>query len=61
MIAGFGILSRILGPVHPFENTLPEGRYVDAVLKGLTALFFSVAWLFIWDKQVRIYFYRRSK
>jgi hypothetical protein len=61
MITGFGILSRIIGPIHPFESMLPAGRYIDAAMKALIALFFSVSWLFIWDKQVRMYFYRGAK
>jgi hypothetical protein len=61
MIAGFAILSKIVAPTHPFENIAPLGNYLDAGLKALLALFFSVTWLYIWDRQVRIYFYRRAK
>ncbi len=61
MILGFGILSKLVAPFNPFETLVPLGKYVDAAIKALIALGFSVAWLLIWDRQVRLYFYRRAK
>lgn len=61
MILGFGILSKLIAPIDFFETEVPLGNYVDAAVKALVALGFSVAWLFIWDRQVRSYFYRRAQ
>jgi hypothetical protein len=61
MILGFAILSKIIAPAHPFENMIGYGNYLDAILKALVALVFSLTWLYIWDRQVRLYFYRRGK
>ncbi len=59
MILGFEILSGVVAPFRFLESSLPFGRYFDAGVKGLIALVLSVAWLFIWDLQVRLYFFRR--
>ena len=61
MILGFWILSEFIAPLRFLELGLPLGRYFDAGVKGLIALAMSVTWLFIWDRQVRLYFYRRDK
>ncbi len=61
MIIGFGILSVVVAPLRFLDPSQPFGRYFDAGVKGLFALAVSVAWLFIWDRQVKFYFYRRSK
>ncbi len=61
MIIGFGILSLVVAPLRLLDPGLPFGRYFDAGVKALLALVLSVAWLFIWDRQVRLYFYRRAK
>ena len=61
MIIGFGILSLVIAPLRFLEPNGPLGRYFDAGLKALFALLLSVAWLFIWHGQVRLYFYKRRK
>lgn len=61
MLLGFGILTKIVAPLNLLDPTLSLGRYFDAAVKGLVALVLSVAWLFIWDRQVRLYFQRRTK
>jgi 4-amino-4-deoxy-L-arabinose transferase-like glycosyltransferase len=60
IIIGFGILALVIAPLRlPTDPSL--GRYFDAGLKALIALVLSVSWLFIWDRQVRIYFYRKGE
>jgi hypothetical protein len=58
MILGFGILTRIIAPLDLLNPSLSLGLYFDAAVKGLIALILSVIWLFIWDRQVRLYFHR---
>lgn len=60
MLIGFGILALIIAPLH-FATDPSLGRYFDAGLKAGIALVLSVSWLFIWDRQVRIYFYRKGE
>ena len=59
MILGFGILTRIVAPLRLVALNLPFGSYFDASVKALVALALSAIWLFVWDRQVRFYFYRR--
>jgi hypothetical protein len=60
MIIGFGILALVVAPLRiPTDPSL--GRYFDAAAKALIALVLSVSWLFIWDRQVRLYFYRKRE
>jgi hypothetical protein len=61
MIIGFGILTRVIAPLRLFSSGLPFGGYFEAGIKGLIALGLSVFWLFLWDRQVRYYFYRQNK
>jgi len=61
MLLGFGILTKIIAPLNLVSPSLSIGQYLDAAVKGLIALVLSVAWLFIWDRQVRLYFHRRGK
>jgi hypothetical protein len=61
MILGFGILTKIVAPLKLLEPTLPIGTYFDAGVKALIALAFSMTWLFIWDRQVRYHFFRRTR
>jgi hypothetical protein len=58
MIAGFGILALIVAPLR-IQSDVSLGRYFDAAVKAMIALILSISWLFIWDRQVRLYFYRR--
>jgi len=60
MIIGFGILALIIGPFR-IQSDPSLGRYFAAAVKGLIALVFSISWLFIWDRQVRLYFYRKRE
>jgi hypothetical protein len=59
MLLGFGILTKVIAPLKLLSPDLPFGLYFDAAAKALIALILSVAWLFIWDRQVRIFFHRR--
>jgi hypothetical protein len=60
MIIGFGILALVVAPLRiPTDPSL--GRYFDAAAKALIALVLSVSWLFIWDRQVRLYFYGKRE
>lgn len=60
MLLGFGILTKFVAPLNLLNPSLSLGLYFDAAVKGLIALVLSVAWLFIWDRQVRFYFRRRG-
>lgn len=59
MLFGFGIISQYIAPARILGTDLLWGGYVDAGLKALAALAMSVAWLVLWDRQVRWLFYRR--
>ena len=61
MLLGFGILTKLVAPLDLLYPSLSFGLYFDAAIKALIALVLSVAWLFIWDRQVRLYFRRRGK
>lgn len=60
IIIGFGVLALVIAPLRVITDP-GLGRFFDAGLKAGIALVLSVSWLFIWDRQVRIYFYRRSE
>lgn len=60
MLLGFGILTKFVAPLNLLNPSLSLGLYFDAAVKGLIALVLSVAWLFIWDRQVRFYFRNRG-
>jgi len=60
MIVGFGILAILVAPLH-LQLDPSLGRYFDAAVKGTIALVLSISWLFIWDRQVRLYFYRKKE
>ncbi len=61
MLVGFGILTKFVAPLNLLNPSLSLGLYFDAAVKALIALVFSVTWLFVWDRQVRLYFHRRGK
>jgi hypothetical protein len=61
MLLGFGILTKLVAPLDLLNPSLSLGLYFDAAIKALIALVLSVSWLFIWDRQVRLYFVRRGK
>ncbi len=61
MLLGFGILTKFVAPLNLLNPSLSLGLYFDAAAKGLIALVLSVTWLFIWDRQVRVYFHTRGK
>jgi hypothetical protein len=61
MLAGFGILTKVVAPLNLLNPSLSLGLYFDAASKALIALVLSVTWLFVWDRQVRIYFHRRGR
>jgi len=58
MIVGFGILALVVAPLR-IQSDPSLGRYFEAAAKAMIALFLSISWLFIWDRQVRLYFYRK--
>jgi hypothetical protein len=57
MIIGFGILALVVAPLR-IQSDPSLGHYFDAAVKAMIALVLSISWLFIWDRQVRLYFYR---
>jgi hypothetical protein len=61
MLIGFGVLTKFVAPLNLLNPGLPFGLYFDAAAKALVALVLSVTWLFLWDRQVRIYFHKRVK
>ena len=61
MLVGFGILTKFVAPLNLLNPSLSFGLYFDAAVKALIALVLSVTWLFVWDRQVRLYFHRRGK
>jgi hypothetical protein len=61
MLIGFGVLTKFVAPLNLLNPGLPFGLYFDAAAKALIALILSVTWLFLWDRQVRIYFHKRVK
>jgi hypothetical protein len=60
MIIGFGILAVVVAPLR-LQLDPSLGRYFDAGVKAMIALVLSISWLFIWDRQVRLYFYRKKE
>jgi hypothetical protein len=61
MLVGFGLISVFLVPYPIFPETASIYRYLNAGLKALVGLMLSLVWLYIWDRQVRIFFYRRRE
>jgi hypothetical protein len=61
MLCGFYLLAFAIAPVKLFGSAFEFGKYVDAGLKALAALLMSVTWLFLWDRQVRVLFFRKEK
>ena len=61
MLFGFGVLTKFVAPLNLLNPSLSLGPYFDAALKALIALVLSVTWLFVWDRQVRLYFHRRGR
>ncbi len=60
MIIGFGILAVVVAPLR-LQLDPSLGRYFDAGAKAMIALVLSISWLFIWDRQVPLYFYRKKE
>ncbi len=60
MIIGFGVLALLVAPLH-LQLDPSLGRYFDAAVKAMIALVLSISWLFIWDRQVRLYFDRERE
>ena len=60
MIIGFGILAFVVAPLR-IQSDPSLGRYFDAAVKAMIALVLSISWLLIWDRQVRLYFYRERE
>jgi len=60
ILLGFGILALIVAPLR-LQLDPSLGHYFDAGVKAMIALVLSTSWLFIWDRQVRLYFYRKKE
>ena len=60
MIVGFGILALVVAPLR-IQSDPSLGRYFEAAAKAMIALVLSISWLFIWDRQVRLYLYRKRE
>jgi hypothetical protein len=60
MLLGFGILALLVAPLH-LQLDPSLGRYFDAGVKAMIALVLSISWLYIWDRQVRLHFYRKRE
>lgn len=58
MLVGFGLISALLVPYPIFPETASIYRYLNAGLKALVGLILSLVWLYVWDSQVRIFFYK---
>jgi hypothetical protein len=61
MLLGFGLISVFLVPYPILPETGSIYRYLNAGLKAFVGLMLSLVWLFLWDRQVRIFFYRRNQ
>ncbi len=61
MILGFYLLVAVIAPSRIFDTSYPFERFIDAALKALIAFLMSVFWLFVWDRQVRIFFYNKRR
>jgi len=60
MITGFGLLALLVAPLR-IQLDPGLSRYFEAAVKAMIALVLSISWLFIWDRQVRLYFYRKRE
>ena len=61
MLVGFGLISVLIVPYPIFPENGSIYRLLNAGLKALFGLMLSLVWLFLWDRQVRIFFYRRRE
>lgn len=61
MLVGFGLISVLIVPYPIFPESGSIYRFLNAGLKALFGLMLSLVWLFVWDRQVRIFFYRRRE
>ena len=61
MLLGFYLLAVVIAPARVLDSAFAFERYFDAALKATFALMMSVLWLFIWDRQVKVFFYRRKE
>ena len=61
MLAGFGLIVVFIVPFELFPSTIMISRYFGAGVKALLGLILSLVWLFIWDRQVRWFFFRKRQ
>jgi len=61
MLVGFGLISVLIVPYPIFPESGSIYRFLNAGLKALFGLMLSLVWLFVWDRQVRTFFYRRRE
>ncbi len=60
MLFGFGLIARFIAPRTLIPETTLVLRYLDAGVKAALGLILSMTWLFIWDRQVRAFFFSRD-
>jgi len=57
MLIGFGLLALDIAPTRLVPSSIP---FADALVKAVIALIMSVSWLYVWDRQVRLFVYRQE-
>ncbi len=60
MVLGFGVLAAEVAPTRLVPSSVPFERVFDALVKAVIAVLMSVFWLFVWDRQVRVFIYRKE-
>ncbi len=61
MIIGFYLLAMVIAPLRVVDTAFAFERYLDSALKGVIGVLMSVSWLYLWDRQVRVFFYRKNR
>ena len=60
MLLGLGLIVAFVVPFTLIPESSLINRYFDAAVQAFIGLLLSLLWLYIWDRQVRIFFFRRS-
>jgi hypothetical protein len=61
MIIGFYFLAEVLAPVQVIPSYISYNRIIDSAVKAGTALVMSLFWLYVWDRQVRLFVFRNER